>query len=209
MHGAPRVPGIKLFSVALVKEMHHIERKFLEGFRAAGGGDIAEYEYAGCVNGEDSEYGYWVDMRSKHGLETPEHKKACFCETKIKYNCAIFHPKTKRVFVVGSECINKFKDGLWKRCQACDAEYAGVYKFCKGCLATVRNERKEAKKELGRGDRRKVRFGKYSGRTFREAYDSDASYVTWVLGLPNPTWAQGCFQAYSRNRRMIEQTLRY
>lgn len=189
--------------------MESVDKRFLKGFLSAGGGDISEYEYAGCVNGDGHERSYWLHMQAKHGLVTPEHKKACFCETKIKYNCAIYHPDTKQVFVVGSECINKFKNGHWKRCQVCDEEYEGVYKYCKRCLGAVRTNNKATKKKLASEGRRKMWFGKYNGLCFQNVYESDPQYVSWVLNIPNPTWAQGCFQEYARDRRRVEDTLKY
>lgn len=46
----------------------------------------------------------------------------------------------------------------------------------------------------------RLTFGKYGGMTFKEAYESDHSYASWVVGQPNPVGNFKEFAEYCRLR---------
>ena len=90
---------------------------FNENFLAeTGSRGMSEFKYGGCIgtyNGDEeeedhaSESDYWSLKNAEHGLSTPDMIPICKCTTHIHYNYAVFHPKTKQVVIVGSDCIKR------------------------------------------------------------------------------------------------------
>ena len=53
-----------------------------------------------------------------HGGDRPKKRTHCKCKTKIKWNHYIFNTHSKKVRVIGSECINKFSTKT-RHCVVC------------------------------------------------------------------------------------------
>jgi len=117
---------------------HWKEQKFNDNFQAeTGGRGISKFEYGGCIGTWRSdnteadvhkpEMGYWAYKCSEYGLETPTLVHEFTCSTQIFYNYVVFHPETKQVVIVGSECIQRWdEDGnLLKSYKAFERAYSG------------------------------------------------------------------------------------
>ncbi len=113
-----------------INKKHWKDIKFNENFLAeTGGRGISEYLYARCARTDGhvdsldehaSEKCYWHLKQVEYGLEVPDMINECKCTTAIHYNYVVFHPETKHVVIVGSECIMRRQGGkLLKECKRC------------------------------------------------------------------------------------------
>ena len=187
--------------------------EFNKNFMAKTNGvSITEFKYCGCVpdpddakDNESSENSYWHYMSSVHKLIAPERERTCFCTTSIKHNYVVFHPTTKQVVVVGSDCIERWMGGkLPKSCQGCGATYSGVLKFCKRCAQTERDEIKAAKDQVAWQDNWKIQFGMHRGSKWSYAANAEG-YADWCLGLAKPSGKMVRFVEYLKTRRFLKE----
>ena len=126
------------------------------------------------------EMGYWAHKCSEYGLKTPTLVHECKCTTQIFYNYVVFHPETKQVVIVGSECIQRWNgDGkLLKSCLAFERAYSGKSKFCRACQPSERRRIRAAAVALEERGASKICFGqRHRGSIFAEVYDTDKGYV--------------------------------
>ena len=100
-----------------------VKELLLNGFIYAGG-DFNEHK------------NYWPTFASSRGLNidrVPKFKNYCICGEEISRNCWVYNPDTRRIKVIGSECINKFKIGR-RRCIICNKAHQNrKVNKCKEC----------------------------------------------------------------------------
>jgi hypothetical protein len=143
-------------------------------------------------------------MKTQHGLSTPDMTPKCKCTTDIHYNYAVFHPETRQVVIVGSDCIKRWTGGkLLKECQRCKRKYSGKSKLCRPCQHVVRRRIKAMRSEVAGRGTSTVDFGGHRGRTYEDVFDKERSYIDWLLRV-RPVGRAGVFTAYCRDRRAAE-----
>ncbi len=198
-----------------INKNHWKEIKFNENFLTeTGGRGISEFLYGGCVGTYDgdeeeeehaSESDYWSIKKAEYGLSTPDMIPVCKCTTHIHYNYAVFHPETKQVVLVGSDCIKRWSGGkLLKECQRCKKKYSGKSKFCRPCQPVERRRIRAVLAEVAERGASKISFGhRHRGSTFADVYDTDKDYVDWMM-RQNAMGPAAPFAAYCRDRRAAE-----
>ncbi len=97
-------------------------------------------------------YKYWINNKEEEE-EEPFNYTHCLCFHCIKNLCYIKNIRTKKIYVVGNECINKFVDPtmqgrLCKRCKEKHKNHKDNY--CNKCRIIIKEEIKQAKEEQER-----------------------------------------------------------
>ena len=100
-----------------------VQKLLNTGFLYAGG-DFAQHK------------NYWPIFASSHRLpadRVPKFKGKCVCGEELKRNCWIYNPITRRMKVIGSECIKKF--GLeGRKCCICNSVHKNrIVNRCNDC----------------------------------------------------------------------------
>lgn len=84
----------------------------------------------------DSHKNYWPIFARSYGLSVdklPKFKSKCVCGEEITRNCWVYNPKTRRMKVIGSDCIKKF--GLeGRKCSVCNVVHRNrLVNRCNDC----------------------------------------------------------------------------
>ena len=102
---------------------------------------------SGCelqLDKKNRHYNYWL-MVKKNDEELPKKTLHCLCFQCITNPCIIKNIHTNKLYVVGSECINKFvpEENRGRRCERCNIKHRNSKNnFCKDCRTIVKEEEK-------------------------------------------------------------------
>jgi hypothetical protein len=114
----------------------------------------------------------WLKMRDewipfyRFKAEVPDR---CVCGQQIIEMCEIQHIRSKKRLWVGNKCIDQF--GATALCSSCN-----TYPLEKNTHAACSNCKRKETRPSGF-----VLCGKYKGRSYRDVFDKDRMYSSWVL----------------------------
>lgn len=148
-----------------------------------------EWLYAG---GNKGRHRSWWDLNYR-GKQMPPEEVECICTHHIKENCFIENKYTKKLYVIGNECIGHFipaEEGTRRRCKNCEEAHRNrKTPYCNDCrdyyCAVCYKKRKtdgthckECKKNLP--EKITIDFGKYKGKKLLEIFSYDLDYCAWI-----------------------------
>ena len=127
-------------------------KDLMHGLSLCGGSpDLKDYVYAGGDCGPAQKY---FALRYP-GRSAPQHCDGCLCTHVIEKNFYIENKATKRLFVIGCECIHRFLGTIQRSCTFCEREHKNRKdNMCAPCRKThaflnVPYAAKEEAKRLG------------------------------------------------------------
>ena len=95
-------------------------KDLLHGLSLCGGSaDLKDYVYAGGDRGAARAY---FDTRY-HGRHAPPPCNGCLCTHVIERNFYIENKNTKRLYVIGCECIKQFLGTVKRTCTFCEKDH--------------------------------------------------------------------------------------
>lgn len=112
------------------------------------GGDITKYEYMGGFKKTDNKKpDEYMSLMLLRGYKYPrEYEEDCMCTHPIVKQCYIRNIETGEFYVVGSDCIDKFK--INRECLTCGVKHANKSGRCKPCSTLKGNFTKKINKIL-------------------------------------------------------------
>jgi hypothetical protein len=118
------------------------------------------------------------DILNEFAVTTRFHSnefEKCLCGHLIKEECLIVHKKTKKIYIVGNECINQFSS--CPLCTECEIYESTSYtaKLCKFCK--TKNKPSHT-----------VRLKKHKGKSYKDAWFSDPKWCEWVCEKMDPKY---------------------
>jgi len=153
---------------------------------------------------------YWLNIKDDNEVE-PFNYTHCLCFHCIKNLCYIKNIKTKKIYVVGNECVNKFvdKDMQGRRCNICKTSHKNIKdNYCNECRKNIKDELKKEKEEKKRAQEKEIseryyqeylkkkeienenefrkggicKFGKkHKGTLYVDIFNNDKGYIKWAL----------------------------
>ena len=140
------------------------------------------------------------NIHEKREFEVDGSKERCFCSQTIHKLSYAVHKPTRRVILIGSECIRKFqgkekgKIANGKACKFCDKWIDGRKKYCRdGMCFECAVSQPDYNYTLN--------FGKYKNSTVREVYRKDKRYFQWLHNT--------CLEIQEYNKRFTEELVKH
>jgi hypothetical protein len=108
---------------------------------------------------------YYLQHFAHLAPERPAYISSCICTHKIKQQCYIYNKHLNTFTVVGNCCVKNVMKITKKSCQICgEGHNRRKTNICSSCDKC----------------NKKFDFGKYKGMHFRDVYQNDKQYFTWI-----------------------------